>query len=140
MGPAAITQEDVCKSCSLADTRSGRLPVLWSTRNGSPINTSRCVSGLTTRPLSVQTAITFQAELPRRLVPNPAVRTNRVVLATPPCRFGLRVQGRLEFLSFQELITQAAVERLDEPVLPRMGRGHRDRLRPSLGQPLAQCL
>src|SRR5271163_4306926 len=87
------------------------------------------LASLSPRPLSVQTAITFQTELPRRLVPS-----------TPPCRFGLRVQGRLEFLSFQELITQAAVERLDEPVLPRMGRGHRDRLSPSLGQPLHQCL
>src|SRR5262249_37326548 len=84
--------------------------------------------------------VTLVAELLRRSVAEAAVRPNRVVLPPPPVRLRLRVRRRLKLPAVEELVSQPAVERLDEPILPRAGRGHRARLRARLGQPTAQRL
>src|SRR5207253_8526067 len=82
--------------------------------------------------------VAFVTELLRRLVAQAAVRADRVVLPTPPVRLRLRVRRRLELPAVQELVPQPAVERLNEPVLPRARLRHRDRLPPAPLQPPLQ--
>src|SRR5262245_65557840 len=84
--------------------------------------------------------VALVAERLRRLVAQAAVGPHRVVLAPPPVRLRLCIRRRLELPAVEELVPQPAVERLDEPVLPRTGRRHRDRFGSPLRSPTTQRL
>src|SRR5262249_61552075 len=87
---------------------------------------------------AVAALVALVAELPRRLVPQPAVRPHPVVLAAEPRRLRPRVRHRLELARLQELVAQPAVERLDVALLPRAPGRHRRQLAAPAGQPAAQ--
>src|SRR5713226_1801028 len=88
----------------------------------------------------MQTAITLGAEFHRRLVAQRTVRPDSVVLAPPPSCFAAGIGHRFEFLAIQELVTQSAMKRLDEAILPRTRRRHRDCFRSRLWKPTGQDL
>src|SRR6185369_1919791 len=83
--------------------------------------------------LAVQSHVTLVAELLGRLIIQRAVRTYRVVLPPKPAPFFPGVPVVLELLALQELVSETAVKRLADSVLPRTSRRHRDRLGPLLG-------
>src|SRR5262249_6926601 len=74
------------------------------------------------------------------LVAQRAVRPYRVVFPTKPRPLFPGVGHVLELLALQEFVTQLPMERLDEAVLPRAPRRHRDRLRARLRPPPYQGL
>jgi hypothetical protein len=76
----------------------------------------------------MQAAVALITELLGRPVTQRAVRANGVELLAIPPGLGAGVRHRLELLAVHELVAETAVERFDETVLPRMPRGHRDRL------------
>src|ERR1700693_3996130 len=88
----------------------------------------------------MQTALTLGTEFHRRLVAQRTVRPNSVVLAPPPSCFAPRIGHRFEFLAVQKLVTQSAMKRLDEAILPRTRRRHGDRCRSHLWKPTGQDL
>src|SRR5581483_8879653 len=92
------------------------------------------------RRLAVQAGVALAAELPGRLVAQRAVRPDGVVFPLKPPRLLPGVAGALELLALEELVAEAAVERLADPVLPGPARGHRDRLGALRGQPAGQGL
>src|SRR4249920_2245337 len=90
--------------------------------------------------LAVQAGVALVAELSGRLVVQRAVRTHPVVFAPEPLSLLLGVPVVLELLALQELVAEAAVERLAAAVLPRAARRHLDRLGPLARQPAAKRL
>src|SRR5439155_10821770 len=77
-------------------------------------------------------------ELLRRLIVEAAMRSNRVVLPSPPVRLALRIRHRYELVAIQKLIPQPTMKRFDVTVLPRTRRRHLDRLGALLWQPTGQ--
>src|SRR5580698_709482 len=90
--------------------------------------------------LVVQASVTLLAELLGRLVLQRTVRTHRVVFPVEPPSFLLGILFVLELLALQKLVSEAAVERLADTVLPGSARRHLDRLGSFPRQPAGQCL
>src|SRR3954464_4334222 len=90
--------------------------------------------------LAVQAGVALGGELLGRLVAQRAVRPHRVVFAPEPPPFLPGIAVVLELLALQELVAEAAVERLADAVLPRPARRHLDRLGPLPRQPAAKRL
>src|SRR5262245_51782375 len=74
--------------------------------------------------LAVQALVALVAELLGRLVVQRAVRAHRVVFTLEPPPFLPGVVVVLELLALEELVAEAAVERLAAAVLPGAARRH----------------